>query len=191
MSDTELLQHLKEGDERALRLIFDRFWDKLLAYATHRLGSTEEAEEAVQDLFIKLWTIREKLDIRFSLGTYLSKAITNTVYDRLDKLHRASRKHQDLLASSTALITEETELLIFEKELRQEIETAVNHLPEKCRIVFMKSRFEGKSNAEIAEELNLSQRTVETHISNALKSVRKNLSGGAFLLLSIGTISKF
>ena len=186
-TERDLLTHLKAGDERALRQIFDQYWDKLLAYALNRLKNEQEAQEIVQDLFIKLWTIRENLNIQISLGAYLSRAITNRVYDRLDKLYRASRKNDAYINYAIEPLSAAADTMLFEKELQQEIEKAINILPEKCRIVFTKSRFEGFSNAEIAKQLSLSRRTVEKHISNALKIIRQNLSASTLLLLTLET----
>jgi RNA polymerase sigma factor (sigma-70 family) len=97
-SDQELLLLIGENSERAMTEIFDRYWDKLLAVALNRLDNLEEAEECVQDVFLKLWKLRETLELKYTLYTYLSAAVRYRVLDLLDKQYRKLQYAPEMLS---------------------------------------------------------------------------------------------
>ncbi|MGX5687457.1 RNA polymerase sigma-70 factor [Arcticibacter tournemirensis] len=177
LSDHQLVFLLKEGNQPAMTAIFERYWERLFAVALNRLDSQEEAEECVQDVFINLWRLRETLDLKYSLYTYLSAAVRYRVLDLLDARYRQSQHAPDvlsyLLENNSTVLSPESSLL--EKELLDHIEAIVERLPEKCRIVYRLSREEGKSHKEISAELNISQKTVEAHLTRAIKDIKGNL----------------
>jgi RNA polymerase sigma-70 factor (family 1) len=176
LTDQELLTSMKEGSERALEEVISRYWDKLLAIAINRLDDLEEAEECLQDVFFNLWKRRESLALKYSLGTYLSVAVRYQSRDILQKQYRRTRRAEgmELLVENT--MSASPEELILEKELWLQLEATVRQLPEKCQIVYRLSREEGKSNKEIAAELNISENTVENHIARALKDIRGTMN---------------
>lgn len=173
-TDQELLGLLKQGNDLAFVEIYNRYWDKLFAVAYHRSGDEQDAEEIVQDVFLSLWNRRLSLDLTHSISTYLSVAVKYQVINKL------SRQHRKILHLSTLdgedAGEESTDLWFNEKELKQQIEKSINALPEKCRIVFLMSREEDKTAKQIAKELNISEKTVEAHMSRALKDLRKSLN---------------
>lgn len=179
--DTELTTLLTKGDELAFAEIYNRYWDKLFAVAFHRCGDQLDAEEIVQDIFFSLWHRRAKLDLKHSIYTYLSVAVKYQVINKLAKQHRKIL-HLESLGSGEG-VEDTTELWFTEKELKQQIENSIRGLPEKCRIVFLMSREEGKSARQIAEELNISQKTVEAHMARALKDLRNSLGVALPVLL--------
>lgn len=177
-TDIELLQLLQEGNERAMTEIFNRYWDRLLAVAMNRLNQQlEEAEECVQDVFVKLWRLREKPDLRYSLYTYLSAAIRYRAYDMLDQQYR-KQLPQAGLAEGLDIASHEyaADAALLQKELLDKYEACIDQLPAKCRIVYRMSRQEGLSNTEIAGQLNIAEKTVEAHLSKANKDIEANFN---------------
>jgi RNA polymerase sigma-70 factor (family 1) len=187
LSDPELLAFLKEGDEPAFTEIFERYWDKLLAVAVNRLSDEQEAEECVQDVFVSLWRRREEIELTHQLSTYLWAAIKYQVLNRLDKRYAKRRIKTTELLDTNIIGLHSPEVYLLEKELLLRIEATVADLPDKCRIIYRMSREEGKNNRVIAGELDLSEKTVEGHLTRALKDIRTNLTcvAPAFLIVQI------
>lgn len=184
-SDQELILLLKDDDQEAMREIYDRYWLKLLSVATNRLYFQEEAEECVQDVFLSLWKRRNDIVLKHALSTYLWIAVKYQVINRLDKRH--ARRNLQIIELKDDINVPSPEVYLFEKELMERIEMSVRQLPEKCRMVYRMSREDGKTNKEISAELNISEKTVEGHITKALKDIRTDLLivAPAFIVLNI------
>ncbi|HEY0177667.1 MAG TPA: RNA polymerase sigma-70 factor [Pedobacter sp.] len=180
-SDQQLVSLLKDGDHKAYTEIYTRYWEKLFIVAHNRLKDSTEAEEVVQDVFYSIWKRRDTLELQYSLTTYLSVAVKYQVINLQAKLHYKA-VHEDI-QYNTGQAVETTELWFAEKELKEQLKAAIDKLPEKCRIVFLKSREEHKSNAEIAAELNVSEKTVEAHITRALHTLKNSLQISVPLIL--------
>ncbi|MBL4678008.1 MAG: sigma-70 family RNA polymerase sigma factor [Mucilaginibacter sp.] len=177
LSDIELIGLMKAGEQRALAEIFERYWSRLLAVALNRLDNLEEAEECVQDVFLKLWNLRENLELKYTLATYLAAATRYRVMDLLDTQYRKQMNLVPLDNQDFYLNHYETaDARLLEKELLDRIEAAVRQLPEKCRIVYRMSREDGTPNKAIAAELGISEKMVEAHLSRAIKGLRDNLT---------------
>jgi RNA polymerase sigma-70 factor (ECF subfamily) len=172
-SDEEIMLLLQQGDEDAFTELYNRYWQRFFIIATHATQSASEAEEIVQDVFLRIWNKRESLDIITSVQHYLAVSIK---YEIINRLRKQSRRERLLKTSGLDVITsvESTEQIIREKELMAELEQTIRSLPEKCQIVFRLSRQSGFSNHEIARELNISINTVESHLSRALRTMRCN-----------------
>nr|WP_199078244.1 RNA polymerase sigma-70 factor [Pedobacter sp. ASV19] len=174
LSDVKLVELLKQDDQLALTELYYRYWDKLLAVACHRLNEPLEAEEVVQDIFFRLWQHRHSLELKFTLSTYLAAAVKYRIINVLDHLYR--KRNREAQLPDYSLLTEPSaEEYLFEQELRLRIEATVKSLPEKCQIIFRMSREEGKTYKQIAAELDIAEKTVEAHMSKALKEIRTNL----------------
>lgn len=184
LTDNELLALLREGKEAALTEIYKRYWDKLYVVAHNRLKDEPEAEEVVQDVFFSLWRRRAELRVQHTLGTYLAVAVKYQVINRQARVYQRAN-NQELLPEIHEEATETTQLWFAEKELKEQLSLAINKLPEKCRIVFLKSRKDGKTNAMIAEELGISEKTVEAHITRAIQTLRGSLHISIPLLLCL------
>jgi RNA polymerase sigma-70 factor (family 1) len=173
--EERLLTLLKEGDEAAFTEVYNRYWDKLLVVAMHRLAEIEEAREIVQDIFYRLWKRRETLRLDHSLNTYLSVAVKYEVINRLAARHR-QRKFQIHISRHSHETSQDTENYIRFNELQKQLTSLVNALPQKCRIVYQMSREKGYSQKEIAAELGIAEKTVETHLAVAIRKLRTGLS---------------
>lgn len=170
-TDEELIILYKENDVVAFREIYLRYWYELYLITNKRLRSKEASEEIIQNFFTIFWTNREKINIRGALKAYLHMSIRYSVIDHLAK-EATKNNYLELLSfnyKETANTTEET---VFLHEVEEEISHVMSKLPAKCRKVFELSRQQHKSNKEIAELLGLSEKTVENHITNALKLFR-------------------
>lgn len=175
LTDHQLLEQIQKDDRGAFTELYNRYWDKLFITAMHRLDDEHEAEEVVQEVFLSLWQRRRSVQLTHSINTYLSVAVKYRIINHLDKQYRKKR-HIDHLAISAPLQEDSTNTWLSEKELRQQLEHSINKLPEKCRIVFLLSREEQKTNAEIAAELNIAEKTVEAHMTKALSTLRQSLN---------------
>jgi len=184
LSDKELVDLLKSGDHAAFTEIYNRYWDKLYATAYNRLSDELEAEEAVQNIFLSLWKRKEALQLSHTLTTYLSVSVKYQIFTRLAQLKR-ERERIDQLKISAVEGKETTAEWLSERELRAQIEQCINALPEKCRIVFLLSREKNLSNKQIAEELDISEKTVEGHMTKALTTLRGSLNISLPILLSL------
>ncbi len=182
-SDEALLEMLKESDKKAFSEIYERYWEPLFVLANNRLKKHMEAEEAVEDVFISIWNRRAALDIRHKLKTYLSVSVKHNVLRRL--ADQWSKMLDIDVADLSGEAVDSTGLWLAAKELEEQLNYGISLLPEKCRIVFVKSRKEGKSNARIAAELNISEKTVEGHITRATRTLRESIGVSLVLLLHL------
>jgi len=181
LSDAVLLEQLVLDQGWALREIFDRYWERLYAIAYNRLGTAQGAEDVVQEVLSTLWIRRHDVQIDH-LARYLSAAVKYAVFYEIRKAERRSITRldadQDHLISPG--LTPEDALLF--KGFTQQLESEIDSLPEKCRLVFRYSRDEGLSNKQIAEKLQISNKTVEAHISRAIRHLRTVFKGpGSFI----------
>lgn len=180
-SETTYLSGLKAGDEESFKLIMNKWYSKLFNFANGYLKDEETAREVVQDVFLQLWDKRNKLTEDTNLNAYLFSLTRNRSIDVIRRERLMLQFRTDKQAEYSAL-TESFHALsdpildhIFASELQTEIDQIINSLPEQCRKVFLLSRNNGLKNREISEVLDLSQKTVESHISKALKTLRTAL----------------
>ncbi len=173
-SDQQLMDLVRQHDEEAYTEIYKRYNGVLFVHALRMLDSEEEAKDVVQDLFVVLWQRRGDIKIRGSLSAYLYSAVRNRILDQISR----SRTHDRYIHSLASFIAEGvngTDHLVREKELSQIIEREVALLPDRMQHIFRLSRSNELSHKEIAEKMNLSDKTVKKQISNALIILRKKL----------------
>lgn len=173
LSDEELSVLLFKGNNAAFEEIFNRYWSVLYSAAYKRLKNHEGAEEIVQDLFTLLWSKRESIQIHTSLLGYLFTATRYMVLNHIQK--NAVRQNYKETLQLLKTYDNSTEDTIFLNDLNRNIEREVNHLPPKCRSVFELSRKEHKTNREIAEVLGISEKTVEGHLTKAIRQLKVSL----------------
>ena len=170
----ELAGLFSEGDEAAFKQIYDRFCIRMYRTAMQKVNSKEVAEELVQDLFANFWLKRDIIKINTNLEAYLSVSMRNLVISHI----RASLSKEKYVSDENIkyyLAENNIENGMDETDLNLALEEAVGRLPEKAREVFYLSRFENQSTFEIADKLNISNKTVEYHITKALKFLRVHL----------------
>ncbi len=174
LTDEELLALLKNGHEEAFDFLYSRYRSKLIAIAYNRLKSKEAAEELVQDVFADIWQKRFSLQLRNNLSSYLCTAIKYAVLDYI-RAQKTKDKYVAEMIKTSDGASPSIEEGLYVDELDYHLNKSINALPEKCREVFILSRFEDYSVREIAEKLNISPDTAKYHIAHALKKLRINL----------------
>lgn len=173
LSERELLILFKDDDPVAFKEIVLRFRLRLLSVANNRLSDMDEAEECVQDVFVNLWRIRQKLNLKHSLNTYLSAAVKNRVFDMLADRYRREKNLMQAVDAAHFVPPADNDMLY--NEILSAIDNTLKLLPEKCQIIFKLSNLEGKSNVEIAEQMNLSTKSVESYLTKAKKQILAKL----------------
>ncbi len=174
-TDQELLNSLKSDSEKAFRAIYQRYGRRCFGLAFQKLRSKEAAEEITQNIFISLWERRHQLAIQ-NLESYLMVSVKYQTLNYIEsKLTR--EKFSLTLPSQYAEGSSENtvENTVFVQDLMNALENALNSLPEKTCEAYRLSRFENLSGKEIAERMNLSEKSVEYHISQSLKFLRSQL----------------
>lgn len=154
--------------------IFNLFYPRCVLFATKIVGSSMEAEEVVQELFIKLWSNDKLLGLKGSIKSYLFKSVFNACIDFQRRKQTALKKTTD--EGLTVEPATEFQDPLLEEEIENAIYLAIQSLPEKRREIFRMSREKGMSYQEIATELSISTKTVETQMSRSLKQLRDHLS---------------
>jgi RNA polymerase sigma-70 factor (family 1) len=169
-----LVRRLKEGHESAYEVLFKEYYVRLVIHARKYVNDIEIAKEIVQDLFVGIYEKRENLNINTSLSSYLYRAVQNRSINYLNA-QKSRQKYAQHVLNTTENSDNSVENILGKSELESALLKAIGELPDKCRMIFKMNRFEGLTNSEIAEQLDLSKRTVETQISKALKILRSKL----------------
>ncbi|WP_277014306.1 RNA polymerase sigma factor [Flavobacterium lindanitolerans] len=173
--ELELLRRLKLGDHTAFEMVFLHYKSQMARNALRLLKSPDLAEDLVQELFIKLWEQRSKIDTERTLGSYLYRIASNLAYDYFRKSVREHRV-QDSLYEVSKGTYEPIEKSVFDKEAKMALQRAIEKLPQQQRRVFTLCRIEEKSYQEVAELLNISVGTVNNHMTRANTALRTLLA---------------
>ncbi|GAA5023112.1 RNA polymerase sigma-70 factor [Marivirga lumbricoides] len=176
MSDGEmkiLLSQFQNGDKEAFEIIYNLYWKELYFHAYKRLGDEDHAEELVQELFVQLWEKRAFLAIEKSLKAYLFGNIKNRILHFYREKYKQSA-HYEASSEGTLEFNSDTEQGIIQRDLLEKIDLLTQKLPSRSRDIFELSRKKFLSNKEIAEKLNISEKTVQYHIHISLKYLRAN-----------------
>jgi RNA polymerase sigma-70 factor, ECF subfamily len=181
----QLAIRIKLGDEQAFELFFRKYNIRLCAFANKFLNDPEEAQEVVQDMFVKIWIAREDIDPGNSLKSYVFKTVQNLSINKLRR-KKVESKYIEILQ---LVYVDNHEFSPQESlqgmELEAHIIRSIKKLPGECRKIFELSRSEGLKYKEIAETLNISVKTVEAQMSKALRSLRLELADYFTLLIII------
>lgn len=171
-----IVNSIKSGDQLIFKQVFNEYHEKLYYYILKKTQSAYLAEEVVQITFIKLWDHKENLNENYSISTQLFRIATTSLIDLIRKNNTSELLLKKLIEKGDNITINDTIGKLEAKELNNKIVKALNTLPPMRREVFKMSRFEEKSHSEIASELKISTKTVENHISRALKQLRPFLT---------------
>lgn len=173
-SDNSILERLQNDDRHALELLFKTHYAPLCRFAKNILKDKDQAEDMVQEVFLKIWDKRHALKVSSSLKAYLFMAVKNHCLNTLKLNERKNWLDEDM-ENDALLSNNEVESKLNAKHLNEKIQQAIELLPEKCKLTFQLSRHEEMSYKEIAELMNVSVKTVENQMGKALTFLRKNL----------------
>lgn len=179
--DEFFLHRFKNGDELAFEKIFKSNHDQIIGFSNQFISDLDKAKSLTQEVFLNLWLNREKIEtmngIKSFLYTYAKSGCLNYIRHQkvISKYEDRHLQEKEEELNREVLVSFDFNSLEF-SELEELIHKAINDLPEKCRQVFIMSRFDGKMNREISEELDISVKAVEANMTRALKVMKSRLS---------------
>jgi len=170
---------LLKNDKNSFKNIFNDYYKQLCHLSLHYLEDKDESKGVVQDAFVKLWEIRNELNADSNLRNFLFTLVKNDCLNILKRRQILLKHHENIkwmemhyqYESLTRIGDDYLEI----KELKEKIDLAVKNLPDHCLAVFEMSRYDELKNREIAEKLGVTQKTVEAHLTKALKILRNEL----------------
>lgn len=172
---------LRRGSESAFTQIFHDYYNNLYNYALHYVIDREIAREMVQETFLRLWENRSRLKKKTNLTSLLYTITRNNSLNYLkhllieNKYSEFARKNFLTYQLNYIALKDETSEQIIYNELQETVQKAINQLPPKCKEIFILSRLKELKHKEIASRLNISPKTVENQISEALRRIRISL----------------
>jgi len=174
---------IRKMDKKAFEEIFRSYFPSLCSFAKKYIYDFDAGKEIVHDVFINFWEKREDIDPNKSIKSYLFTSVHNRCLNYI-RDHKKFVEYTDDLKVDIDAGWDSSDKMI-EIELEEKINKALDSLPEKCRQIFTMSRFEDKKYKEIAEELGISIKTVETQMSKALKMMKESLADYLAMLIFI------
>jgi len=168
-----LIENLINGNEKAYMFLLDTYHRRLNTYALTLVNDQAQAQDIVQNVFLKTWKSRKKLKKQFSIQSFLYKSVYNEFINNYQK-NKAMMLLQQKYVETLGEVVEETDENIIERMINV-VNAEIKNLPPKCQKVFILSKKEGLTNIEISEHLNVSIKTVEAQITKAFAILRKKL----------------
>ena len=186
-----LIEQLIIGNEKAFSFLVKNYHKKLFVYATSLTHDQHMAEDIVQEVFLRTWEFRKKLNKGYSINGFLYKSVYNEFINLYHRKQAIMSLEKTYIATLNEVI-EETSQIELEKKITI-ILKEIENLPKKCKKVFLLSKKDGLTNIEIAEYLNISIKSVEAHITKAYSIIRTKINNKikSFLLLVFGIKKKF
>lgn len=178
IQNNDLVKKLKNGDMAAFDAIYSRYCHKLHRFVLMYLKQEEDAEEIVQEVFIKIWESREKIDVFSSFESFLFTIAYNATISLLRKRMNETRSREHLkslqgIETAEGIINE-----IQFKELTRQLHSLLDQLTPRQKEIYLLSREQGLSHDEIAKKLNISTSTVNNHLVAVLKFLKSNINSG-------------
>lgn len=177
-----LLNEMKQDNEEAFSVLFRIYYTDMLFYCGSYIREQSECEDIVQNIFFKLWNDRESLNIECSLKTYLLRAVRNSCYDAF-RYRKSVRTYMSAFTELPGAAAWETDNYILYSDLKTRLDAVLEKLDDKASEAFRMNRFENLKYKEIAQQLNVSERTIEVRISRALEFIRSHLYDCVLLAL--------
>jgi len=173
-SEKDIIKKISKGDIQLFEMLFKEYYQGLCNFGMKYLKNMDEAEEVVQDVFYNIWKKRQELRINTSIKSYLYTAVRNNSLQKI-RVHNLDMKYENYYKSQYINESVSPADEMNAKELSTVINKALNTLPEKARIIFKMSRYDGLKYHEIATKLSISIKTVESNMGKALKHFRNYL----------------
>jgi len=184
----DMIKLIVSGDSSAFKELYRLYYAALCRFAYKYVGDIAQSEDIVQDTLLKIWEQREKLSGLASLKSYLYSAVKNSCLNYLEH-QKVVNKYTENVSVEINLLSLQYEDISFDEDeffLENQLLAAIDDLPKQCGEIFKMKYLEGLRTKEIATQTNLSPRTVEAHVFNALKTLRekfKNIAPTLILLL--------
>lgn len=188
INDQELFLRIRQGDKKSFEVLFKTYYASLCHFSRSFIKDQDDCEEVVQDFFLKLWEKREELDINTSVKSYLFSAIRNRCLNYIKHSKIKLEYQLEVLKNPESDI--DTSNYFMEIDLVEKIDKSIAALPDRRREIFILSREQGLKYREIADQLGISIKTVETQMGQALKDLREKLKEYQNLLVSFLLIGK-
>ncbi|ERJ59370.1 RNA polymerase sigma factor [Sphingobacterium paucimobilis] len=182
--EKDFIEHLAKGANQAFQMLFEKYWSHVFSTVKKLVKSPELAEDIAQEIFVKVWHRREELSTISNIEAYLYTVSKNTTLDALRKKVLITENIDQLIHYFKDQALTPQQRLEYQ-ELQQNIQQAIDTLPEKVKEVFVLSRFEGLSHEEISEKLNISITSSKTYIVRALKLIRAYMATNTDLPLLV------
>ena len=185
-SNQQLINSIKQGDIAAFETLYKKYYIFLCLIAEHIVRNPSDAEEIVTDVFVKIWNIREKINITSSIKAYLVKAVHNTSINFLERNKISNKLTDSLNNSDYKILAWDSDYplgQLYEKEIMNILEHGISALPDACQQIFILSRNENMKYIEIADKLGISINTVKTQMKIALSHLRETLKDYMMILL--------
>lgn len=170
--DYFLIEKLKKGDSKAFSYLMDRYYRILCVYANSLTNDNTKSEDIVQNIFVKIWLNRKKINSSIKIKNYLYKSVYNEFIDQYRKnkpLVYLEKKH---IKAINQIVDEKDGLL---ENLILKLNSEIEKLPKKCKNIFILNKKDGLTHAEIADYMNISVKTVEGHMTRAFKILNERL----------------
>lgn len=174
-SDLELVPFIQKGIKTAYQELFERYAPRIYQFSLSYLKNEQDAEGLVQEVFLKIWEKREKLDSTKNIKAFIFKIAVNSIYD-LIRRRNIEHAFQDFTRAQENSHTDTTWHTVIWDEMLMSLDELVKQMPEQRRRIFLLSREKGLSNDEIARELNLSKRTVENQLYRAIAFFKRHFN---------------
>ena len=179
-NEKDLLKRLRRGDSLAFEIIYRNYFCRLHHFANQYLNSKADADDLIQDVFTKLWQKRAVMNADTNLAAWLYTVTKNETFSLLEHIMVVNRyKRNEEMRLLDANYQALKEIKLSENtyfDINQILQESLNKLPPQCRKVFECSRYKMMSNKDIAEQLSISVKTVETHMTRSLSALRAALS---------------
>jgi len=181
-TDQKLVKTLKKGDVFAFNELFHKYSQKVYNFSIKHLENEEDVKDLVQEIFMKIWDKRKEIDANKSFNGFLFTITLNLIRNYFRKKVK-DRKLVNKWLEETEPYSDSTKLSIEFRSLEKVVNTIVEQLPPKRRMVFRLSRNEGISNDDIARRMNIQKKTIENHLNLALRYLRERLQEQSFLVI--------
>ncbi|MEP7374563.1 MAG: sigma-70 family RNA polymerase sigma factor [Chitinophagaceae bacterium] len=181
-SETKLLVQVSGGDEKAFRIIFDRYRKKIYSYTFHLTESMQSADDTVQEVFIKVWLERKNLPDISNFNAWIHTLARHTVFNTLKKLAREKENNARLQTQATPL-QQTADTILLDKENQRMLGLALEQLTPQQLQVYRLSREAGLTQEQIATQLGISLNTVKSHMVSALHTIREYLDAHTLVLM--------
>jgi len=182
MDERKLLKQLESGDKNAINALYARYSSRLYRFAFGYLKSEEDARDIVQEVFVRLWCKREALKEETNLEAFLFTVAKNTIISVFRK-KISEKEYLEQLRFLVVRNSSDTEKQVDYALLNEKVRELIHTLPEQRQRIYLLSKEKGYSNKTIANELQISLKTVEDHLTKARKYLKGNLKGYGFLIL--------